>query len=419
MSLYDDLGVGASDTKTEGWSKNFKLLQSQLKVKKAALTQAKTQRMKQTTVLAPVIDLKRGGSSDERQSIDTPPHAAGLKDAVPTGFSSGDVLIPLADEYDPMFPNDYEKVVKRHREERQRQREQERQKEIEEREKKRKDRHEGGAPSGFSRFPAAEEDSEEEEEYEKERRKRSMSGAAIAPPSSLVDRDGPASFSYDDDGRSARGSKAAIPPPMFEDSDRPRSPPGPTSSFLANMGGTVAHKIMQKYGFKEGQGLGKHEQGLSTALSVEKTSKRGGKIIIGDAAEKPGSSQSGAAETSGGGFSVDSKKSDMNPLTEILKNPTKVVLLRNMVGRGEVDEDLEGETKEECEKYGKVVKCVIFEIAEVSDEEAVRIFLEFERVESAIKAVVDLNGRYFGGRVVKACFYNLDKFRILDLGEQV
>lgn len=54
---------------------------------------------------------------------------------MPSGFSAGDVLIPLADEYDPMFPNDYEKVMKRHREERQRQREQERQKEIEEREK--------------------------------------------------------------------------------------------------------------------------------------------------------------------------------------------------------------------------------------------------------------------------------------------
>lgn len=422
MSLYDDLGVGASDTKTEGWSKNFKLLQSQLKVKKAALTQAKTQRMKQTTVLAPVIDLKRGGSSEERQITDTPPHAAaGLKsqDPVPSAFSSSDVLIPLADEYDPMFPNDYEKVVKRHREERQRQREQERQKEIEEREKKRKDRHEGGAPSGFSRFPAAEGESDEEEDYDKERRKRSMGGAAIAPPSSLVDRDGNASFSYEEEGRPSRGSKAAIPPPMYEDADRPRSPPAPTSSFLANMGGTVAHKIMQKYGFKEGQGLGKHEQGLSTALSVEKTSKRGGKIIIGDAAEKAGSSQSGAGDAPIAGFADPSKKSEMNPLTEILKNPTKVVLLRNMVGPGEVDEDLEGETKEECEKYGKVVKCVIFEIADVIDEEAVRIFLEFERVESAIKAVVDLNGRYFGGRVVKACFYNLDKFRILDLGEQV
>ncbi|KAM8909238.1 splicing factor 45 isoform 2-T5 [Spinachia spinachia] len=419
MSLYDDLGVGASDTKTEGWSKNFKLLQSQLKVKKAALTQAKTQRMKQTTVLAPVIDLKRGGSSEERQIADTPPFAAAaLKEAAPSGFSSGDVLIPLADEYDPMFPNDYEKVMKRHREERQRQRELERQKEIEEREKKRKDRPDGGAPSGFSRFPAAEGESDEEEDYEAERRKRMMGGAAIAPPSSLVDKDG-SSFSYEDEGRPARGSKVAIPPPMYEDSERPRSPPAPTSSFLANMGGTVAHKIMQKYGFKEGQGLGKHEQGLSTALSVEKTSKRGGKIIIGDAAEKPGSSQTVAAETSGGGSAADSsKKSDANPLTEILKNPTKVVLLRNMVGRGEVDEDLEGETKEECEKYGKVVKCVIFEIAVVPDEDAVRIFLEFERVESAIKAVVDLNGRYFGGRVVKACFYNQDKFRILDLGEQ-
>ncbi|KAJ0012489.1 hypothetical protein NQD34_016823 [Periophthalmus magnuspinnatus] len=421
MSLYDDLGVGASDTKTEGWSKNFKLLQSQLKVKKAALTQAKSQRTKQTTVLAPVIDLKRGGSSEDRQILDSGPHtAAGLKDPAPSGFSSGDVLIPLADEYDPMFPNDYEKVMKRHREERQKQREQERQKEMEEREKKRKDRHDGGGPpSGFSRFPAAEGESDDEEEYEKERRKRSMGGAAIAPPSSLIEREGPPSFSYDDDSRLSRAPKAAIPPPMYDDTDRPRSPPGPTSSFLANMGGTVAHKIMQKYGFKEGQGLGKHEQGLSTALSVEKTSKRGGKIIVGDAAEKAGSSLAADTSTFAAAALDASKKSEANPLTEILKNPTKVVLLRNMVGRGEVDEDLEEETKEECEKYGKVVKCVIFEIAEVPDDEAVRIFLEFERVESAIKAVVDLNGRYFGGRVVKACFYNLDKFRVLNLGEQV
>uniref|UniRef100_F7A8J6 Splicing factor 45 n=5 Tax=Cercopithecidae TaxID=9527 RepID=F7A8J6_MACMU len=382
MSLYDDLGVETSDSKTEGWSKNFKLLQSQLQVKKAALTQAKSQRTKQSTVLAPVIDLKRGGSSDDRQIVDTPPHvAAGLKDPVPSGFSAGEVLIPLADEYDPMFPNDYEKVVKRQREERQRQRELERQKEIEEREKRRKDRHEA---SGFARRPDP--DSDEDEDYERERRKR-------------IPRD----FPYEEDSRPrSQSSKAAIPPPVYEEQDRPRSPTGPSNSFLANMGGTVAHKIMQKYGFREGQGLGKHEQGLSTALSVEKTSKRGGKIIVGDATEKDAS-----------------KKSDSNPLTEILKCPTKVVLLRNMVGAGEVDEDLEVETKEECEKYGKVGKCVIFEIPGAPDDEAVRIFLEFERVESAIKAVVDLNGRYFGGRVVKACFYNLDKFRVLDLAEQV
>lgn len=33
-----------------------------------------------------------------------------------------------------------------------------------------------------------------------------------------------------------------------------------------------------------------------------------------------------------------------------------------MVGPGEVDEDLEPETAEECTKYGEVEKCVIFEV---------------------------------------------------------
>ena len=33
-----------------------------------------------------------------------------------------------------------------------------------------------------------------------------------------------------------------------------------------------------------------------------------------------------------------------------------------MVGPGEVDGELEGETKEECQKYGEVHKVVIFEV---------------------------------------------------------
>jgi len=68
---------------------------------------------------------------------------------------------------------------------------------------------------------------------------------------------------------------------------------------VSSSGSKVASQIMNKYGWKEGQGgyqleelfeyicpinhihagLGKSEQGISTALSVEKTSKRGGKII--------------------------------------------------------------------------------------------------------------------------------------------
>ena len=59
-----------------------------------------------------------------------------------------------------------------------------------------------------------------------------------------------------------------------------------------------------------------------------------------------------------------------------------------MVGPGEVDDDLEGETKEECAgKYGPIVKVLIFERkgAGVRPEDAVRIFVEFERNESAMK----------------------------------
>ncbi len=47
--------------------------------------------------------------------------------------------------------------------------------------------------------------------------------------------------------------------------------------------------------------------------------------------------------------------------------------------------------------------------------EAVRIFIQFTRQESALKAYIDLNGRFFGGRVVNASFYDEDRFNANDL----
>lgn len=54
-----------------------------------------------------------------------------------------------------------------------------------------------------------------------------------------------------------------------------------------------------------------------------------------------------------------------------------------------------------------------------SEEEAVRTFVEFKTLPSAIKALTDLNGRFFGGRVVKATFYNLDKFKRRELADDM
>ena len=71
-----------------------------------------------------------------------------------------------------------------------------------------------------------------------------------------------------------------------------------------------------------------------------------------------------------------------------------------MVGPGEVDDDLEPEIKEQCNtKYGDVQSVVIFEIPNVAAEDAVRIFVEFKRVESAIKGKIrklDLSQIGFG-----------------------
>lgn len=217
-------------------------------------------------------------------------------------------------------------------------------------------------------------------------------GTAIAPPPSLLTNSTPQNTTLDTNNSDTLNN-------IY-----------PTSNILpstsANVtkrpsGGSVAAKIMSKMGYKAGAGLGKDGQGMSCPLEVEKSGSNAGRIL-------PASQRESAS---------DNRQTDDN-ITELLKESTRILLLQNMVGPGEVDDDLEAETKEECKKYGDVVKCLIYEIPNkrVPDSEAVRIFVEFSKVESAMKAVSDLNGRYFGGRIVRATFYNLERFNKYELG---
>lgn len=141
-----------------------------------------------------------------------------------------------------------------------------------------------------SRFLGRWADDEDEEEIKPIQPKpRPSGGVAIAPPPSLQE-----------------------PPessPLFPSKPQPSS---------GNFGSSVAAKIMAKYGFKEGQGLGKQEQGMSIALQVEKTSKRGGRIIH----EK----ELLAANTALVPPIEDSPPPEPS-ITDIIKNPSKVEFL--------------------------------------------------------------------------------------------
>mmetsp|Transcript_106289 Transcript_106289/g.299047 ORF Transcript_106289/g.299047 Transcript_106289/m.299047 type:complete len:436 (+) Transcript_106289:107-1414(+) len=165
-----------------------------------------------------------------------------------------------------------------------------------------------------------------------------------------------------------------------------------------------ATKMMKKMGWKEGSGLGKDSQGMATPLVLQKTDKAAGKIVEGAKREAP--TPQGQPEA---------KQPKAAPVN---RAPTRVLLLNNLVGAGEVDEDLEEETAEEASKYGKIKRCVIKEIKGLPDDQAVRIFLEYERPEDATKALVDMNGRYFGGRVVKARFFDEERFAKGDLDKK-
>ncbi|XP_054707802.1 splicing factor 45-like [Uloborus diversus] len=432
MSLYDGLGLDSKekvqrDSKSDlvGWSSGIKLLQSQLQLKKAALTQAKREQSKKGgAILPPVVDLK--SRKDEVDDLQPPILGLGPKENKNnTTLLGGDW--DIRQEYDPVWPNDYEKIMRDRADREKRIRDRERGERDRERDRDRdrerdrdRDRDRDYDRDYNEEKPMRRNDRyNRRDRYDRGNRDFERGGRELDRPRAVED-------DYEEDRpRRVQNAGAAIAPPpsLLESTDRRESMQIPPTPFAT--GSSVAARIMAKYGFKEGQGLGKKEQGMSQALQVEKTSKRGGKIIHEkDLAKEfepdsppefqlpPPPPQPGSANSPVSNSQVDS-------ITEIMKCPSKVVLLRNMVGPGEVDEELEPETKEECGKYGEVVKCMIFEIpgGNVPEEESVRIFIEFKRLESAIKAVVDLNGRYFGGRVVKAGFYDVDKFQRLELAE--
>ncbi|CAF0964197.1 unnamed protein product [Rotaria sordida] len=97
---------------------------------------------------------------------------------------------------------------------------------------------------------------------------------------------------------------------------------------------------------------------------------------------------------------------------------SRVCVLRNMVSPEEVDDDLQQEITEECSKYGEVSKVVIYtekQGEEDNAEQIVKIFVEFQNSKEAEKSAESLNGRWFGGRMIKAELYDQVAYQAEDL----
>lgn len=88
------------------------------------------------------------------------------------------------------------------------------------------------------------------------------------------------------------------------------------------------------------------------------------------------------------------------------ENPTRCILLMNLVTPEEVDKRLEEEIRYECSKYGIIEKLVIY-----PEKYQVKIFVLYKSPEMATLAQGKLDHRYFDGRSVKCYYYDEKDFQ--------
>lgn len=189
-----------------------------------------------------------------------------------------------------------------------------------------------------------------------------------------------------------------------------------TFFFASDVPRDFASRIMAKWGHKQGQGLGSEGQGIVNALKVEK---------LKDESKKKGGAKEAQSKVTIGGArgKIINDNEDTRSKEDLARfgPPSRVVVLTNIVDVADAeDDDLRGEIGDECAKNGTVHRVIVHVVQRMlgpggNDGEAVRIFVEFGGPAAAWKTVHEMDGRFFGGRSVRARYFPEALFQKFDL----
>ncbi|OQE21021.1 hypothetical protein PENSTE_c012G04891 [Penicillium steckii] len=164
-----------------------------------------------------------------------------------------------------------------------------------------------------------------------------------------------------------------------------------------------AERLLSKYGWTKGSGLGADGSGIAKPLQVKVEKRK----------KRPDSEGGGFVTPAGRGTIIGGKRKGgedtgkFGPMSE-------VIILLGMLSGMDLDAELSGEggglmqeIGEECsEKYGSVERVYI--ARDVSPP--IPVFVKFTSPLSALRAVNALEGRIFNGNPISARFFDPEKF---------
>ncbi|KAF4975356.1 hypothetical protein FZEAL_7840 [Fusarium zealandicum] len=225
----------------------------------------------------------------------------------------------------------------------------------------------------------------------------------------------PVRYSQPQEPKDEDEDEAYSPPPALGGGSAPDAE-GDSQPRSSRPGqGGFAHRLMSKYGWTKGSGLGADGSGIINPLHVQVEKRRKKADADGGGWAEPGSKGKiiggKRKEESTGKFGI---MSDVIVLRDMLENMPNL--------QEEIAQGLGQEIGEECgekvyyipcpakprveanmKQYGRVERLYI-------DQATRKVFIKFTNQVSALRAVNELDGRVFNGNVILPTFYDSDKF---------